>query len=80
MEILFLIIGSWIAVALTVIIGFLYLMVTTPVDSDEDRGKADLRVRDSMRGRCEKEPHIECGVTGSPGPGEETTAMDRHMI
>ena len=36
MEILFLIIGSWIAVALTVIIGFLYLMVTTPVDRDED--------------------------------------------
>mgnify|MGYP000849211902 FL=1 len=50
MEILFLIIGSWIAVALTVIIGFLYLMVTEPVDRDEDRGKADLRVRDSTRG------------------------------
>ena len=66
MEILFLIIGSWIAVALTVIIGFLYLMITTPVDRDEDAVK--------------KEPRIECGVTGGPGPGEETTAMDRHMI
>jgi hypothetical protein len=50
MEILFLIIGSWIAVALTVIIGFLYLMITTPVDSDEDQEEADTRVRNSMRG------------------------------
>ena len=29
--------------------GFLYLMVTTPVDSDEDQEEADLRVRNSMR-------------------------------
>ena len=50
MEILFLIIGSWIAVALTVIVWFMYLMVTTPVDNDEDRDKADLRVRNSMWG------------------------------
>lgn len=50
MEILFLIIGSWIAVALTVIIGFLYLMVTTPVDRDEDGEEAELRVKNSMRG------------------------------
>ena len=50
MEILFLIIGSWIAIALTVCAWFMYLMVTTPVDNDEDRDKADLRVRDSMRG------------------------------
>lgn len=66
METLFLIIGSWIAVALTTIVWFMYLMVTTPVDNDEDAVK--------------KEPRIECGATGSPGPGEETTAMDRHMI
>lgn len=66
MEILFLIVGSWIAVALTVIVWFMYLMITTPVDRDEDAVK--------------KEPRIECGVTGGPGPGEETTAMDRHMI
>ena len=50
MEILFLIVGSWIAVALTVIVWFMYLMVTTPVDNDEDRDKTDLRVRNSMRG------------------------------
>lgn len=50
MEILFLIIGSWIAVALTVIVWFLYLMVTTPVDHDEDAEEAELRVRNSMRG------------------------------
>jgi hypothetical protein len=50
METLFLIVGSWIAIALTIIIWFLYLMVTTPVDKDEDRDKADLRVRNSMRG------------------------------
>ena len=50
MEILFLIIGSWFAIALTVCAWFLYLMVTEPVDRDEDRGKADARVRDSMRG------------------------------
>ena len=50
MEILFLIIGSWIALGLTVCAGFLYLMVTTPVDNDEDRDKTDLRVRNSMRG------------------------------
>ena len=29
---------------------------------------------------CQKEPRIECGATGGPGPGEETTAMDGHMI
>ena len=50
MEILFLIIGSWIAVALTVIVWFMYLMITTPVDSDEDQEEADTRVRNSMRG------------------------------
>ena len=50
MQTLFLIIGSWIAVALTVIVWFMYLMVTTPVDNDEDRDKADLRVRNSTRG------------------------------
>jgi len=50
MEILFLIIGSWIAVALTVIVWFMYLMITTPVDSDEDHEEVDLRVRNSMRG------------------------------
>jgi len=50
MESLFLIIGSWIAVALTVIIGCLYLMVTEPVDRDEDGEEAELRVRNSMRG------------------------------
>lgn len=27
-----------------------------------------------------KEPRIGCGATGGPGPGEKTTAMDRHMI
>ena len=50
MEILFLIIGSWIAVALTTIVWFMYLMITTPVDSDEDQEEADTRVRNSMRG------------------------------
>jgi hypothetical protein len=50
METLFLIIGSWIAVALTVIVWFLYLMVTTPVDHDEDGEEAEARVRNSMRG------------------------------
>jgi len=50
MEILFLIVGSWIAVALMVIVWFLYLMVTTPVDRDEDGEEAELRVRNSMRG------------------------------
>ena len=39
MEILFLIVGSWIAVALTVIVWFMYLMITTPVDRDEDAVK-----------------------------------------
>ena len=41
---------SPIAVALTVIVWFMYLMVTTPVDSDEDAEEVDLRVRNSMRG------------------------------
>ena len=50
MEILFLIIGSWIAIALTICAWFLYLMITTPVDRDEDQEEADLRVRNSMRG------------------------------
>lgn len=50
METLFLIIGSWIAIALTIIIWFLHLMVTTPVDRDEDGEEAELRVRNSMRG------------------------------
>ena len=50
MEILFLIIGSWIAVALTVIVWFMYLMITTPVDSDENQEEVDTRVRNSMRG------------------------------
>ena len=50
MEILFLIVGSWIAVALTVIVWFLYLMITTPVDRDEDGEEAEARVRNSMRG------------------------------
>ena len=50
MEILFLIIGSWIAVALTVIVWFMYLMITTPVDRDEDGEGGEARVRNSMRG------------------------------
>ena len=50
MQTLFLIILSWIAIALTIIIWFLYLMVTTPVDRDEDGEKAEARVRNSMRG------------------------------
>ena len=50
MQTLFLIIESWIAVALTVIVWFMYLMVTTPVDKDEDGEEAELRVRNSMRG------------------------------
>lgn len=29
---------------------------------------------------CQKEPRIGCGVTGGPGPGEETTAMDPRII
>lgn len=41
-----------------------------PVDAHQPR----------VRVVWEKEPRIECGVTGGPGPGEETTAMDRHMI
>ena len=51
MQTLFLIIGSWIAIALTVCAWFLYLMITTPVDRDEDQGETDLRVRNSMRGK-----------------------------
>ena len=43
-------VGIWIALALTVCAGFLYLMNTTPVDSDEDQEEADTRVRNSMRG------------------------------
>ena len=66
MEILFLIIGSWIAIALTVIVWFLYLMVTTPVDRDEDAVK--------------KEPRIECGGTGSPGPGGDDNCTDPWII
>ena len=50
MEILFLIIGSWIAITLTVCAWFLYLMVTTPVDRDEDGEEAEARVRNSMWG------------------------------
>ena len=50
MQTLFLIVGSWIAITLTVCAWFLYLMITTPVDNDEDQGEADLRVRNSMRG------------------------------
>ena len=50
MQTLFLIIGSWIAVALTTIVWFIYLMITEPVDSDEDQEEADARVRNSMRG------------------------------
>lgn len=41
---------GWIAIALTVCAWFLYLMVTTPVDRDEDAEEADARVRNSMRG------------------------------
>jgi len=66
MEILFLIIGSWIAVALTVIVWFMYLMITTPVDRDEDAVK--------------KEPRIECGVTGGPGPGGDDNCTDPRII
>ena len=55
MEIIFLIIGSWIAVALKVIVWFMYLMITTQVDRDEDAAK--------------KEPRIEAGVTGGQGTG-----------
>lgn len=43
-------VGIWIAIALTVCAGFLYLMVTTPVDRDEDGEEAELRVKNSMRG------------------------------
>ncbi len=50
MEILFLIVGSWIAITLTVCAWFLYLMVTTPVDRDEDGEEAEARVRNSMWG------------------------------
>jgi hypothetical protein len=50
METLFIIIGSWIAFGVTVCAGFLYLMITTPVDRDEDGEEAELRVRNSMRG------------------------------
>jgi hypothetical protein len=50
MQTLFLIIGSWITIALTICAWFLYLMITTPVDSDEDQEEADTRVRNSMRG------------------------------
>ena len=66
MEILFLIVGSWIAVALTVIVWFMYLMITTPVDRDEDAVK--------------KEPRIECGVTGGPGPGGDDNYTDPWII
>ena len=66
MEILFLIIGSWIAVALTVIVWFMYLMITTPVDRDEDAVK--------------KEPRIECGATGGPGPGGDYNYTDPWII
>lgn len=44
-------VGIWIALALTVCAGFLYLMVTTPVDRDEDCAEAEVRVRNSMRGK-----------------------------
>ena len=54
MQTLFLIIGSWIAIALTVCAWFLYLMVTTPVDRDEDGEEAELRVRNSMMGTLRK--------------------------
>ena len=37
METLFLIIGSWIAIALTICAWFLYLMITTPVDRAKNR-------------------------------------------
>ena len=66
MEILFLIVGSWIAVALTVIVWFMYLMITTPVDRDEDAVK--------------KEPRIECGATGGPGPGGDDNYTDPWII
>ena len=66
MEILFLIVGSWIAVALTVIVWFMYLMITTPVDRDEDAVK--------------KEPRIECGATGGPGPGGDDNCTDPWII
>ena len=50
METLFLIIGSWIAIALIICAWFLYLMITTPVDRDEDGEEAEARVRNSMWG------------------------------
>ena len=50
MEILFLIVGSWIAITLTVCAWFMYLMITTPVDRDEDGEEAEARVRNSMWG------------------------------
>ena len=66
MEILFLIVGSWIAITLTVCAWFLYLMITTPVDRDEDAVK--------------KEPRIECGATGGPGPGGDDNYTDPWII
>lgn len=49
MNMLYALLG-WIAVALIICAGFLYLMVTTPVDRDEDVEEAETRVRNSMRG------------------------------
>lgn len=49
MNMLYILLG-WIAFGVTVCAGFLYLMVTTPVDRDEDGEDAELRVRNSMRG------------------------------
>lgn len=55
METLFLIIGSWIVLAVLAVLAgialFMHLLVKhTPVDKDEDRAAADRRVRKSMRG------------------------------
>ena len=52
MEILFLIIGSWIAVALTVIVWFMYLICTEPDEQDEEAESGDYNwiKSDSMWG------------------------------
>lgn len=50
MNTVFYILMGWIALGVTICAGALYLMVTTPVDKDEDGEEAEERVRNSMRG------------------------------
>ena len=49
MNMLYALLG-WIAVALTICAGFLYLICTEPDEQDEDVEEAETRVRNSMRG------------------------------